>query len=73
MCRACGADEEHGWGGDDTGGSVGFPEDDDFDYDEFVEREFGGGGRPAGMSTGVWIVLVLLLLAFLGGFVISRF
>ncbi len=72
MCRACGADEDHGWGEDDAGGAADLP-DDDFNYDEFAEREFGGGGKPAGMSSGVWIILILLILAFLGGFVLSRF
>ena len=40
--------------------------DDDFDYDEFVEREFGGG-----VQTGLawyWKVVVLILLA---GFVLA--
>ncbi len=73
MCRACGADEDHGWGeDDDSDGAAGLP-DDDFDYGEFAEREFGGGMRPSGMPVGVWIVLTLLILAFLGGFVFSRF
>lgn len=73
MCRACGADEDHGWGdADDTGGAAGLP-DEDFDYGGFVEREFGGGAKPAGLSTTAWIILLLLILAFLGVFVLSRF
>ena len=60
FCRHCGADAEMGWGpegldGDPTGGY----EDDDFDYDEFIAREFPTrpSHRPAACfagSSGRW-------------------
>ncbi len=41
FCRECGASEESGWSssadGTDEGGGYG---EDDFDYEEFVRREF---------------------------------
>jgi hypothetical protein len=39
------------------------PEDDSFDYDEFVREEFGGGRRPAGISPIWWATAILLLIA----------
>ncbi len=43
FCRQCGASDESGWGEDDSpdGWSPAeYGSDDDFDYDEFVRREF---------------------------------
>lgn len=37
MCRNCGASDDCGWNEYDAIGDLG---DDDFDYDEFVAREF---------------------------------
>lgn len=46
FCRECGASDESGWGEEDyapdVDGSIGY--DDDFDYDEFVAREFPSSG-----------------------------
>mgnify|MGYP001172082579 CR=1 FL=1 len=39
-CPECGADEETGWNEDAYWQDLGVT-DDEFDYDEFVEREFG--------------------------------
>jgi hypothetical protein len=60
-CPGCGADWTTGWNedGDDAGG-LDLPEDD-FDYDEFVQREFDASGRvrpkPANKP---WVVLTAL-------------
>ncbi len=44
FCRKCGASDDSGWGEDDFSQSeewvAGYGPDDDFDYDEFVRREF---------------------------------
>lgn len=46
-CPNCGSDEKTGWNEDDDYSHInlpsGYSDDDDFDYDEFVRREFGGG------------------------------
>lgn len=41
FCRACGASEDSGWNDDDTADefSSGY-DDDEFDYEDFVSREF---------------------------------
>lgn len=65
-CPECGADERSGWREDaDEVDGLGL-DDDDFDYDDFVEREFGGGGpRPHGIQPVWWITAIILLAAFL--------
>lgn len=64
-CPACGADERTGWseeaelyGADEPTGYA----DDEFDYEQFVEEEFG---RPAPRTLGMprWLFYLLLLAA----------
>lgn len=64
-CPECGADHLSGWreDADETGG-LDLPEEE-FDYDKFVEREFGGGVKPEGVSWVWWAAAVAALLAFL--------
>jgi hypothetical protein len=40
-CPECGACEKTGWSADAASDGLDLP-DDDFDYDSFVAREFGG-------------------------------
>lgn len=60
-CRYCGASEEYDWGESDGQFAAGGYGDDDFDYDEFVEREFGSEDRPpADESKKFWLRIVVL-------------
>jgi endogenous inhibitor of DNA gyrase (YacG/DUF329 family) len=62
-CPECGADHNSGWREDaDTTDAVGGT-GDDFDYNEFVQEEFGTGAKPRGISTIWWISAIVLLLA----------
>ena len=66
-CPECGADEETGWCEDAYGQRLGVPEDD-FDYNEFVEREFGDGKyglKPQGLHWFWWLVGLGLLAALI--------
>lgn len=54
-CPECGADENSGWRGDGE-------DEETFDYDEFVEQEFGAGQRKRPLYP-LWIVTTILLLA----------
>ena len=66
-CPECGADEDSGWSEDAYAQSLGIPEDD-FDYDEFVEREFGGEKhriKPQGLHWFWWLVGLALLAALI--------
>ena len=63
-CPACGADHNSGWREDaDIYDGVGLPEQD-FNYDDFVEQEFGSESKPPGLSTIWWIVGIALIVAF---------
>lgn len=60
-CPECGADHNSGWKGDaDYSGELGLP-DEEFDYDEFVKEEFGGGSRRTGLKPIWWITAIVLL------------
>lgn len=60
-CPGCGADHNSGWRVDaDLHDGLDLP-DAEFDYDEYVEREFGGRIKPAGIKTIWWITAMVLL------------
>lgn len=73
-CDCCGACEKSGWSGDTHADGLDLP-DEDFDYDEFVAREFGGdsNARKVGMSPLWWWVAVALLVSLLGMAVMPLF
>ena len=62
-CPECGSDESTGWSEDAQTQSLGLPEQE-FDYDEFVQREFGKK-RPAPKQVFWWIVAAATIVAFL--------
>jgi hypothetical protein len=72
-CPECGSDDKTGWAPDAHKWAAGIPSgysrDDDFDYDEFVRREFRPQrGRFLGIPRGrlvlvVFIVVCVVLLA----------
>jgi hypothetical protein len=67
-CPECGADHESGWKDEVNYDGLDLP-DEEFDYDEFVDREFGGGERVKRPKIGWlwWIVGLLLLLGMILG------
>ena len=62
-CPECGADHNSGWG-NHAGlcDGVDLP-DDDFKYDDFVEREFGSDLKPSALKLVWWIAGILLFVA----------
>jgi uncharacterized membrane protein YvbJ len=68
-CPECGADETTGWSEDAQSQSLDLP-DDNFDYDEFVKREFEG--KPARRKSHWlwWSTAILLLVLFVVLFLI---
>jgi hypothetical protein len=69
-CDECGSCERSGWSGEDEGGGLNLP-DEDFDYDAFLEREFGAGRDEKRIGEGRfakmwWWAGVVLLVAFAG-------
>lgn len=64
VCPECGSDESTGWSEDAHVERLGIP-DEKFDYNEFVEREFGGKGETAPtLRRFWWIAAVLVLVGF---------
>lgn len=72
-CPECGADHHSGWReGALNAERLGLP-DEEFDYEEFAEREFGSGRSGPGIHPVWWITAVVLLLALLGWIVPGLF
>lgn len=65
VCPECGSDEKTGWSDDADAGGLDLP-DDEFNYDKFVENEFGGKKKivPRGVHWFWWIVAVILVAGF---------
>ncbi len=65
-CPGCGSDEKTGWAEDAYVSSLDLP-DDEFDYDKFVENEFGT--KPARKSkpsiAWLWWVVAVALVAII--------
>ena len=63
-CPECGSDENTGWSEEAKNAELDLP-DEDFNYNEFVEREFGGKKpKPEGMAWLWWVIAVLLFVVF---------
>ena len=63
-CPACGADEKTGWSEAAHADNLGLP-DDEFDYNEFVQAEFGGQTKPRGVHWLWWLTALGLIILFL--------
>jgi hypothetical protein len=62
-CPECGADHNSGWKEDaDVYDSVDLP-DEEFNYDDFVQKEFGPRSLPAGFSPFAWLVVVVIIVS----------
>ena len=70
-CSYCGADERSGWKADaDVYGGLDLP-DDEFNYDDFVAKEFGAGGTKRSGKNLWWWVAVILIVVFVLSFLDS--
>lgn len=61
-CPECGADHLSGWREEEEEWTEA---EADFDYQEFVQNEFGQSLRPPSIPVIWWITAILLLVAFL--------
>ena len=61
-CPECGADHQTGWKESIYDG-LDLP-DDDFDYDEFVQQEFGSSIKPTAIKLRWWITAIILIILF---------
>jgi hypothetical protein len=63
-CRECGSCEKTGWSDESYANGLDLP-DTEFDYEEYVNREFHSDKvKPRGIPWFWWLVAVLVLLAF---------
>jgi len=63
VCKECGSDEETGWSEQARYDSLDLP-DENFEYSEFVRREFSDGRpAPTGLHWFWWLIGLLLLAA----------
>ncbi len=70
-CGGCGASHDSGWNEEAAVSGLNLP-DDSFDYEAFIEDEFGERRKPIPKRSRIWsAVAVLLLLALISGWVIS--
>ncbi len=60
VCPACGSDENTGWSEAAASSGLDLP-DEDFNYEEFVSREFSPKIKPRGLHWIWWVTAVLLL------------
>jgi hypothetical protein len=64
-CPECGSCEETGWSSEAGQGGLDLP-DEEFNYAEFVEKEFGGEeAKPRAISWFWWVIGLLVLLSIL--------
>lgn len=75
-CPACGSDEETGWKEEGEGFNAGFAgeADDDFDYEEYLAREFPDSyqAKPNPRKFWGWLLLVLTLIGLLAATLLGR-
>lgn len=61
-CPECGSDEQTGWSGAAATDALGLP-DEEFDYDDYVNREFGKEGPvPRGIRWFWWVAGIALVI-----------
>jgi zinc ribbon protein len=71
-CPECGSDEKTGWSERAHADHLGLP-DEEFDYDEYVKREFGPSKpKPQGIAWYWWLVAIGLLLLFALPYILRR-
>jgi hypothetical protein len=63
-CPECGSDEDTGWSDAARYDGLDLP-DENFDYDEFVKREFGKSPKPQGVHWIWWVAAILIVVAIL--------
>lgn len=71
VCRECGSDDETGWSeGEDVWKAeigTGYGDEEDFDYDEFVQKELPEHAAPnVKRSLTKWILVALVMLLCIG-------
>lgn len=60
-CPECGSDESTGWSQTAHCDNLGIPDpDEEFDYDAFVENEFGRANKRSARPSMIWALWTLI-------------
>ena len=71
-CPECGSDDETGWSEAAETDGLDLP-DEEFDYTDFVSREFGDATpKPRGITWLWWVVAIVLVAALLALMLFKR-
>jgi hypothetical protein len=70
-CPHCGSDERSGWSDETAQDALDLP-GEGFNYRDFVEKEFGSGGRRTKSSLLWWIVGLVMVGVLIWVFVIGH-
>ena len=72
-CPGCGASRDSGWNEEAAVSGLDLPDDDEFDYNDFVAREFGQGRPKKPDRRRLWTVVGLLLIAAMAASLLAVF
>lgn len=65
-CPECGSDDETGWPEAAESSGLNLPDEEEFNYNEFVSREFGEDSpKPRNITWLWWVVAIVLILVFI--------
>ena len=65
-CSECGSDEQTGWSKTAYASGLNLPDEEEFDHDEFMKREFGSElVKPQGIAWFWWVVGLLVVAGML--------
>jgi hypothetical protein len=72
-CPGCGASRDSGWNEEASVSGLDLPDDEAFDYDDFVAREFGQGRPKKPDRRRFWMVVGLVLILAMAASLLAVF
>jgi hypothetical protein len=72
-CAGCGASRDSGWNEEASVSGLDLPDDEEFDYDDFVAREFGQGQPKKPDRRRFWTVVGLVLILAMAASLLAVF
>ena len=72
-CPGCGASRDSGWNEEAAVSSLDLPDDEEFDYDDFLACEFGQGRPKRPDRRRFWTVVGLVLIVAMAAGMLALF
>ena len=72
-CAGCGASRDSGWNEEARVSGLDLPDDEEFDYEDFVAREFGQGRPKKPDRCRFWTVVGLVLILAMAASLLAVF